>query len=86
VACYGHVLAGIPKEAVWSQRRDEVVDSLGVTLTRGYKKQWRPILKESYPMGGKPLTDAVKKKAEEEAGKHMKKLERVLEGVLQHKQ
>ena len=86
VACYGHVLAGIPKEAVWSQRRDEVVDSLGVTLTRGYKKQWRPILKESYPMGGKPLTDAVKKKADDEAGKHMKKLERVLEGVLQHKQ
>jgi hypothetical protein len=85
VACYGQVLRGIPKATVWAQRRDEAFDRILGTITRGYKRQWRPTLREQFPQGGKPLTDAVQRKAEEEARKHMKKLERALEGIVQRK-
>jgi hypothetical protein len=79
------VLRSIPKSAVLTQRREDFFDRLQSTITRGYKRQWRPILREQFPQGGKPLTEAVQKKADEEARKHMKKLERALDSVIQKK-
>lgn len=47
----------------WQSRREELLDQLEVTVRRGYKKEYRPQLKEKHPQGGKPLTDEVNRKA-----------------------
>ena len=51
---------------------------LGETILRGYKKQVRAEIKDEYPDGGKPLTDAVTRKANQLRNKHLKVIEQLL--------
>lgn len=70
-----------PKEwtGKWVSRREELLDQLEVTVRRGYKREYRPQLKEEYPQGGKPLTDAVNRMATRKAQQHINRFRRSLE-------
>lgn len=68
---------GPPK--AWPSLRVYLVDRLRRTLVRGYKKEHRPGLKETYPNGGKPLNDAVNAAAIESAGRQIRRFERELD-------
>lgn len=60
---------------------DEFIDTLSDAVTRGYKKEMRPQLRDQYPDGGKPLTDAVKREAEKLTRKQIQHFERMLQRV-----
>ena len=80
VAAYGRVEA-VRWSVDWSALRDECLDSLGVTLRRGYRKEVRPRLREHHPSGGKELTDAVSAEADKLSERHLRRLERKLERI-----
>ena len=65
----------------WSARKEMLLEKLRDKIFRGYRKQTRPQLRPDYPDGGRPLTDAVNKEANRLAGKHIRRLERILEGI-----
>ena len=70
----------IPEKWVddWNELKEHYIEILRDTLTRGYKKEFRPELREKFPQGGRELTDAVKVKAERAARTHIRGLERAL--------
>lgn len=65
----------------WGGQREALLETLENTVLRGYKKQIRPELKEDYPEGGKPLTEAVNKKARPMAAGRIRRLRRKLDGI-----
>ena len=66
----------------WALIKDDALDTiLFDTINRGFKKEVRPALKEDYPDGGKPLTDAVRRKAEKLTGAQIRRFERELEKI-----
>ena len=69
-------------EGYWDQIWDSAFSRLRSTLTRGYKKEVRLVLKEKeeYRDGGKQLTEAVRKEAEKRAKRHIVRLEKALFG------
>lgn len=81
VSSYGAAARSIPGPAELQELRDRELEILESTLVRGYKKEVRPMLRENYPSGGKPLTDAVAAEAAKRAKQHIHKLERVLKKI-----
>ncbi len=81
VAAHGN---GWPKEwtGIWLSRREELLDQLEGTVRRGYRREYRPELKEKYPGGGRPLTVAVNRKATAAARKHILRLHKSLDGAV----
>ena len=73
---------GRPRPDEWPALRDELLDVLQSTLKRGYKKELRPQLREQFPNGGKELTDAVNQRAQQRATRHIRRLERELEIIV----
>ena len=69
------------QEEKLAEEKEKFIETLYDTVTRGYKKQERPKLKEEYPLGGKPLTDAVKKAAERLVKSQIRRFERKLRTV-----
>ena len=67
----------------WQPLKEIGLETLFDTVNRGYKKEVRPLLREDYPNGGKPLTDAVKVEAEKRAGKQMRRFEKKIAGIEQ---
>lgn len=65
----------------WDGQREALLETLENTLLRGYKKQVRPELREEFPEGGKPLTEAVNKKARLIAAPRIRKLRRRLDRI-----
>ena len=80
ILAYGQPL---PREWNTDDRaiKEELLDRLHGTVVRGYKKQVRPELRREYPDGGAPLTEAVRKKAEQAAGRQIRRFERELDGI-----
>lgn len=68
-------------KSVWPAWKDDLLDALRARILRGYKKPIRQQLKPDYPDGGRPLTDAVNKEADRQAGNHIRRLERELERI-----
>ena len=81
VAAHGN---GWPEEwtGIWLSRREELLDQLEGTVRRGYRREYRPELKEKYPGGGRPLTVAVNRKATAAARKHILRLHKSLDGAV----
>lgn len=65
----------------WEGRREALLETLENTVLRGYKKQIRPGLKEEFPEGGKPLTNAVNRQAREEAARNIRRLRQALDRI-----
>ena len=65
----------------WEGWRETLLETLENTVLRGYKKQIRPGLKEEFPEGGKPLTDAVNRKARKEAARDIRRLRQALDRI-----
>lgn len=63
---------------------DAYTNPLFDTIQRGYRKQWRPQLKEKYPLP-KELNAAVKKKAEQSTTKQLERFAEVLQQLLNAK-
>ena len=78
VDLYGTSVKGLSQEDRL-ERRNGLLDTLKHTVFRGYRKEVRPRLKEDYPDGGKPLTDAANKLATRLAEEHIRRFERELE-------
>ena len=76
---------GQPLPPDWSAEeraiKEDLLERLLATIVRGYKKQVRPELKRDYPDGGTPLTEAVTTRAEQLAGRQMRRFERALERI-----
>ncbi len=61
---------------------EQMYDSLHKTLTAGYRRHWRPILKErGLPMGQK-LNKEVRKHAQQSADSHLQALKKKLDFVV----
>jgi hypothetical protein len=75
---YGLAASKVPTDQVWATIWDEYSDKLASTITKGYRRQVRVLLKEQYPNGGKELNQAVKKQALERVEEHMDKIEKAL--------
>ena len=80
VGTYGEPISS-EWEVDWTPIKDVALETISDTVNRGYKKEVRPLLREKYLDGGKPLTDAVKKEAQKLAGKQIRRFERKLEKV-----
>ena len=65
----------------WEGHREALLETLENTVLRGYKKQIRPQLKDDFPEGGRPLTDAVNKEARKVAGRDIRKLRQALDRI-----
>lgn len=65
----------------WKAIKELCLDTLADNVVRGYKKEVRPLLRESYPDGGSRLTDAVRVEAQKRAKKQMRRFERKLEEI-----
>ncbi|MEX0943965.1 MAG: hypothetical protein WD002_15650 [Pseudomonadales bacterium] len=63
--------------AIW----DSYSDRLASTLLKGYRKDARAELRPDFPQGGKPLTDAVKERAESYTQKHIDKVQVALDKI-----
>ena len=63
----------------WGEIWEEFSDTLYDTLFRGFKKECRSDLRDKYPMGGRPLTEAAKECGAERASKHLASIQRILE-------
>ncbi len=77
---------GAPPEhwqAGWPSLREALLVALEKTLVRGYKKEVRPGLKETYPAGGRDLTDAVNAEAEKLAGRQIRRFYGALAKIAQ---
>lgn len=77
---------GVPWPKEWkfarSQFLEEKLDVWRSTVERGYRKQFRVVLKEKYPEGGKPLTDAVRRKAGPAARARAERMRKALDTVV----
>lgn len=51
----------------WRPHRETLLSRLDDTVTRGYKREMRPILREDFPKGGRDLTNAVNAEAKKKA-------------------
>lgn len=72
VDLYGVATKGVSTED-WLERRNGLLDVLKYTVFRGYRKEVRPKLREDYPNGGAPLTDATNKLATRLADEHLRR-------------
>ncbi|MCY2958536.1 MAG: hypothetical protein NTY35_00055 [Planctomycetota bacterium] len=63
-------------DALWEVASDD----LGDTIRRGWKKYWKPILKEEGKVG-QELTAAIRDKAEESTRKQLEKLKKALDDI-----
>ena len=70
----------------WSQYLEERLDVWRSTVERGYRKQFRAALKEEYPLGGKPLTQAVRQKASAAARGRASRMRKALEAIVATRQ
>lgn len=66
----------------WDAFLEAQIDTLHRTVARGYRKQFRPEMKEQYPDGGQALTRAVNEKAEEHARQQMDRLHKAVRTVV----
>lgn len=66
----------------WPQFVEERLDAWRSTVERGYRKQFRAALKEEYPQGGKPLTQAVRRKAAGSARSRATRMRKELESIV----
>ena len=83
LAAYLSLLVGAygPQPKAWPSLRVHLLEQLTSTLVRGFKKEHRPGLKETYPNGGKLLNDAVNEAARKSAGRQIRRFERELEAL-----
>jgi hypothetical protein len=65
----------------WTDFKSVILDDIKNEVIRGYKKQMRGELREKYPLGGKPLTEAVNTTAGKKANAHIRKLEKYVESL-----
>ena len=70
----------------WDAYMEESLGTLEATLRRGYRRQFRPELREQHPEGGRVLTDAVNKKAERNAGRRVRELRSVINKIVMQQQ
>jgi hypothetical protein len=73
VLSYGRKGAGL-KTKEYDVLREGYVETLSDTIFRGYKREVKPLLRDRYPSGGKPLNEAVAKEAKKRADKQLDKL------------
>ena len=73
---------GLLDRDLWDEKREEFMDRLENCVMRGYRKEVRPQLRETFPKGGRELTEAVNKEAEKRTKRHRKKLEEALEMII----
>ena len=82
VLAYGHAMpTNWNAQAKMSEIKEELVDRLSVRIVRGFKKELRPKLRETFPDGGRPLTEAVNKQAEDKSSQRIDKFWRKLEEI-----
>lgn len=81
IGAYGKREFDIPNEETWEELWEEKSEVLAGTLSKGYKKEVRVILRDQYPQGGEPLKQAVNKRAQERVTKHIRKLEKELDTI-----
>ena len=80
VTAYGHPLPETWRNK-WSATKHDLLDNLSSRILSRCKKQVLPQLRENYPDGGKPLTEAMNRKAEELMGRQIRRFERELDRI-----
>jgi len=75
VSGYGRAFTEYPTEEVWEEVwEDHATETLVYTLLKGYRRQFRILLKEDYPNRGDGYKVAVEENAKKEMNKHLEAL------------
>lgn len=67
--------------ADWPAAKELLLDKLVDTVLRGYKREIRPQIRDKFPDGGRPLTEAVNAEAEKRSGRQIRRLEQQLRKI-----
>jgi len=82
ITAYGQPLPETWRADDWPAIKETLLDEdLGSQILRGYKKQVRAEIKQDYPEGGRPLTEAVNQEAEKRKRKQIRRFERELDKI-----
>ena len=82
VAAFGTSIGQFPTRDILDQIIEIESEKLYSTVLRGYKKEHRVLLKEDFPDGGRPLTDAVNAAARRSSAAHIRRVNKVVGGIV----